>query len=138
MNDVNYRGFLTLIIGVALLFSLSACHYHEDSHSYDDYYYYDPDVVVNSVIKIDASVLHPARIIVELENIGYGHAYDIDGYLDIFLDRSMLESANFYVSFLGEGQVKFVEIPLYSVYTHDEYDRYSLDYGWYDENDRYY
>lgn len=133
MHWFKFEGLLRGLLGVSLLLSLGACHEYDDPEPY-----YDPEVVVSSVILIDASTTRPARMILELENIGIGHAYDVDGSVDLHLGRSIIESVQFQVGVIYEGQSKLIELTFDRIATHDDYDRYSIDYGWYDANRYYY
>lgn len=101
-------------------------------------YYDEPAVRVKSIVTEDAQFAIPAKIIIELENVGYATAYDVSGSVDLEVGTQVIESAYFTVPIIRVGRSVIVEIALSSVNFHYEYDRYVLEFGWYDYYDNYY
>lgn len=105
---------------------------------YHDNYYDEPAVRVKSIVTEDAQFAIPAKIIIELENIGYATAYDVSGSVDLEVGTLVTESVYFTVPIIKVGRSVIVELALTTVNFHDEYDRYVLEFGWYDYYDNYY
>lgn len=121
------------IIVVLAAFLLMGC---VDRHHPD--VYTDPSVRVKSIVTADAQFGIPAKFIIELENIGYDTAYEVEGSVDLEIGTQVIESVYFSVPTIREGRTAVVELELSTVYYHDEYDSYVLEFSWLDYYGNYY